>query len=331
MLHVLRPAWLLLVLPWLGLVIYCWRTRHHASSWQKVCDPQLLPHLLVSQQNARRFPSGFLLAIAGLCAIVALAGPSWSQVSQRVYKKQISRVILFDLSPNMNAADLKPSRLVRAKYKLRDILAKTQEGSTGLIAFSAEPFVVTPLTQDNATLAAMLPALSPQMMPVAGSRLTPALKLAVQLLKQAEQSRGEILVVTASRVHAQDLQTVTALRKKGFTTSVLGVGTLDGAPVPTGRGFIKDKQGKVMMSVLAKKQLQTLAKQGGGLYTTITPDQKDIERLLKQEATGRLSWQAQKTQRAWQQWQDQGYWLLLLILPCVALLFRRGWLSWVLS
>ncbi len=96
----------------------------------------------------------------------------------------------------MDARDLKPSRLQRARFKLLDILAKSREGRTALVVFGGEAHLVSPLTDDSDTIAAMIPALSVDIVPAAGDSLLPALKLAAELLERGGGNGGEILLIS---------------------------------------------------------------------------------------------------------------------------------------
>ncbi len=120
-LHLLRPWWILMLLP---ISLLVWRLSFFqalSNSWHKACNPGLLKYLLVNRvQKHSRWPL-YLLALAWLISIIALAGPTWSRMPQTVYRTTRGEVVVFDLSPNMLATDIKPSRLERAKFKLMDL------------------------------------------------------------------------------------------------------------------------------------------------------------------------------------------------------------------
>ncbi|MEO6147876.1 MAG: VWA domain-containing protein, partial [Sulfuriferula sp.] len=146
--HFLRPLWLFALIPLILMLWMMWRRRLLSRSWQRVVDPRLLAHLLIGK-NARQGPWAMLaVGLGGLLAILALAGPAWQKLPQPVFRQQSALVLVLDLSLSMNATDIQPSRLERAKLKLRDILNQHKEGQTGLIVYAATPFVVSPLTTD---------------------------------------------------------------------------------------------------------------------------------------------------------------------------------------
>ena len=130
----------------------------------------LLPLLLDDQKTQRSRIPLWLLSLGWLLAVLALADPAWEQQPQPLRQTGTSRVIVLDLSRSMLAPDLKPSRLVRARFKVEDILAHDAEGQTGLVVFAGDAFTVSPLTRDADTIRAQLRALDPSIMPSQGSR-----------------------------------------------------------------------------------------------------------------------------------------------------------------
>jgi len=184
--HFIRPWWLLALLPLAWGLWRLWRHSGNGSAWRQVVAPELLPSVSPWPFSPRPDPP---------MAILAQAGPTWEKLPQPVYSSRSALVILFDLSRSMDAQDLKPSRLARARFKVEDILDHRKEGETALIAFAGAPFTVVPLTDDVKTIHSQLPALNTDLMPVQGSNVAAAIEKAQALLRQAGRTRGRILVV----------------------------------------------------------------------------------------------------------------------------------------
>ena len=222
-----------------------------------------------------RGPGAFLAGLAITIAILALAGPSWVKLPDASFTARDARVIVLDLSSSMLAQDLKPDRLTQARYRLADLLNNTTEGQTGMVAFAGDAFVVSPLTSDTNTIANLLPALRPDIIPVMGSRADRALELAATLLERAGIGSGEVLLVTDS---ADDRAASTArkLREEGILVSVLAVGTPEGAPIPSGGGFLSDSAGNVVIARVDVSALQTVASVGGGHFSTLSTAAGDL-------------------------------------------------------
>jgi Ca-activated chloride channel family protein len=318
--HFLRPWWLLL-LPLAILIPWAWRRlRRPSGDWAKVCDPHLFQWLSLGQESERRGGFGaWLASIAMILGILALAGPSWIRLPDASYTARDARVIALDLSSSMLAEDLKPNRLTQARFRLADLLGETTEGQTGMVAFGGDAFVVSPLTNDMNTIANLLPALQPDIIPVSGSRADLALELAETLLKRAGTGSGEILLVTDS-ADDRAIARASKLQSEGILTSVLAVGTPEGAPIPSGGGFVTDAGGNVVIARLDASQLRDVAAAGGGRYSSLNGSSRQEEVWADRE--GRAFERRQEALE--DRWQDAGPWLTLLIAPLILAGFRRG-------
>ena len=328
--HFLRPWWWLALVP---LALLLWRlSRGDASSdiWREICDPRLLPYLLVGSTIQRRWWLR-LVGFAWLASLIALAGPTWTKLEQPIFKGKTALVIVLDLSLSMDAADLKPSRLTRARFKVLDMLDSAREGQVALVVHAEDAFVVAPLTDDAHTIAAIVPVLTAQIMPRQGSRVVRALRKADELLEQAGISGGEIVVVTDGVNELEETLEVTReSHSHGRRISFLGVGTIQGAPIPLADGgLLKDADGAIVVPKLDPSALSVLAEAGGGRFSPITTDGLDLATILSEQGS---SWfaAADATLLSADQWREDGIWLVLLLLPLACLAFRRGWVLMVL-
>ena len=324
--HFLRPAWLLLVPLLLGLVPLLCRARAPGAAWRRVIDPALLPHLLEGAAPRRRCLPAGLLGLLWILLVLALAGPTWEREPAPLLEARQFHVVLLDLSPSMNAADLAPSRLVRARFEVLDLLRIAGEGQTALVAFGAEPYLVAPLTGDAETIALQVPLLETALLPVAGERRTDlALALAAELLQGAAVPAGSVVLVSDGlSPRAAALEAAASLRSAGHRVHVLGVGTRAGAPLPQGNGgLLRGADGAVRVAQLDEDGLRALAAAGGGLYLPAGAGDGDVQALVA--AAVRDS--AQGDDAAVERWRDLGPWLVLAALPLALLGFRRGWLG----
>jgi Ca-activated chloride channel family protein len=320
LLHFIRPWWLLL-LPLAVLLPWLWkRTRRPSGDWTRACDPHLLRWLSVSQASGRSRGGGrWLAGMAVLISILALAGPSWQKLPGSSFSARDARMIVLDLSRSMLAQDLRPNRLTRARFRLADLLEMTQEGQVGLVSYAGDAYIVSPLTSDMNTIANLLPALQPDIVPVAGSRADRALEMAASLLGRAGLRHGEILLVTDS-ANSADAARARDLKNDGIITSVLAVGTVEGAPIPSGGGFVSDRSGNVVIARLDRASLQAVAEAGGGRYIELGPGATETSLWLEQDG----SEFARREDALGERWQDAGPWFVLLLLPLALIGFRRG-------
>lgn len=323
--HFLRPWWLLGLVA-LPLLWYALRQGSgNDKSWRAAVDPHLLRHLLERDETERGASPHWLAAGAWLLACIALAGPAWERLPQPLFQNRAARVIALELAPTMLSQDVKPSRVERARYKIVDILRRSGDAQTALIAYAADAFVVAPLTDDANTVENLVDVLEPNIMPVAGNDTARAIDLGVKLVQQAGLHDGELVVVADS---AGDGATAAAAKAHaaGVVVSVLGVGTGQGAPIATANGgFLKDPAGNISMPKLDAAALSAVATAGGGRYADYTSDGRDLDAML--DALGpKTATDSAQSNAETSRFLDRGPWLLLALLPLAGLGFRRGWL-----
>ncbi len=328
-LHFVRPLWLLVFFPLMIILLVLYRHRGSSAIWKTVCDARLLPYILShSHHRSSRLPL-LLAALAAALAIIAAAGPAFEKLPQPVYREQSSLVILLDLSQSMDAGDVNPSRIERAKLKLLDILDARKAGQTALIVYAADAFTVTPLTDDSNTIANLVPTLETALMPSQGSHAYTAIEKALQLLKQAGAGSGDVLLITDG-ISDRDRPAIEKLSAQGYRLSVMGVGTEAGSPVSLRGGFLQDSTGAIVIPKLDPQKLQQAALEGGGLYVQLQTRDADINTLNQLFTSKNIgdneNDNGADTELTADIWQEEGPWLLLLVIPLVALWARKGWL-----
>jgi Ca-activated chloride channel homolog len=327
--HFLRPWWLLALPVGIVLILRLVKARSGGGGWRRVVDPSLQPFVLTASAvlAGRRWPVAAAVA-AWSIATLALAGPTWERLPVPVFRSNEALVVALDLSRSMDAADLSPSRLARAKLKLLSLLERRGGGQIGLVVFSAHAFTVTPLTTDVRTIGALVGALSSDIMPSSGSYVEAGLDRAASLLRQSGVAGGEILLISDAQPSPQALERARALRGEGITVHVLGVGTADGAPIPEpDGGFLTDRSGRVVVPRLDAGSLRRVAEAGGGRFSMLTADDRDLDALLTESPGDAVAAGEDGGDFETDVWRDAGTWLAVLLLPLVALGFRRGWVA----
>jgi len=329
--HFLRPWWLL-ALPALASLLWLLRRRGQDSgNWRAVIDPHLLPHLLAVDAGTNRDRVSWALTLAAAIAIIALAGPTWEKRSQAAYMQPSALVVVLDLSRSMNATDIRPSRLARARHKIVDILNTRKEGQTALVVYAADAFAVTPLTSDTDTILALLPDLETGLMPAQGSRADRAFERALELFTNSGVAYGDVLLVSDG-FSEREIDGLEALldQHTGHRVSVLAIGTAEGGPIPMKNGgFLKDRAGSIVIPAMNTENMLRITEYGNGVFTSLSNDDEDINTLSDLIETSADEREALLSDSSAQQWRELGPSLLLLVLPLAALAFRRG-LLWML-
>lgn len=323
--HFAEPLWLLglVTIPilWVAFSLFY---RHDPLSrrFESLIDAHLLPYLLIAKKANQATPWKFRLiswSIIWGCLMLALAGPRWNYRDIEMVTKDQSLVILLDLSKSMDATDIKPSRLVRAKQKIEDLIQHSHGVKIGLIAFAADPHMIAPLTDDKETIRHLLPSLSTDLIYIQGSRLAPGLKMATTMLEAESNHHQSIVILSDGGFEdTSAIGDVKKLGEKGIAVHVIGMGTVEGAPVQDMKGNIIKKNGKAYLSKLERKTLQEISNSGQGFYIESNHDESAILNKLQSNSEAINSG---KKMRLW----DEGFFFFLLpALPLLLFLFRRG-------
>lgn len=301
--HFLRPWWFCLLPLLLLMVLLQLRHKTDQYHWQTICDAHLLPYVLKTQSARRTFRFLYPIWTTLLLMIVSLAGPTWSKWPMPTYQNKLPRVILLDASSAMSATDIQPNRWTRAKFKLHDILSHRDVGQFGLLVYTEQPFVVSPLTDDGQTIDALLPALSQDILPIPGSNLAAALKEAKNMITQAGFTNGEILLLAAMPPNQAALSEVSNLAREGIDVSVIPL---------TKREQEIDA-------------FRRLTEKGHGVLIPFSDNQSDIDQWL--DATKQHALTQVKNQQDIPLWRDEGRWFLIPALILGLMVFRRGYLQ----
>ncbi|MGD9022110.1 MAG: VWA domain-containing protein [Lysobacterales bacterium] len=309
--HFLRPAWLLLLLPAALLTWSAYRRSDSLRAWRKVIDPNLLNHLLLHEGDGNgRWRPVYMLSIAWLVGILALAGPSWQMQPSPFSEDQAAIFIAVKVTPEMLARDIQPSRLQRSVLKIHDLLEIRKDIRAGLIAYAGSAHLVMPLTSDGGVINNFAAALEPGIMPMEGDEPAEAIALASQRLRDAAVP-GSIVLVTDS-VDASQLDMLQEIHAQtAIETHILAMAAGPEVVPPPG---------SYPAPALDMDALNRAARAMGGTVTAVSADKSDVERL---SARIERSISHVPTQEG-RQWKDSGYYVLALLAVIMLSFFRRG-------
>ncbi|KJY72947.1 hypothetical protein TW78_10180, partial [Vibrio coralliilyticus] len=317
----LYPEWLLVLLPLCGLVF--WLSKRSRN--QTLIAPHLAKAMGIQHKSARNAVTS-AIAFCGLIATIALSGPSFTSAERPSFSNDSARVLIMDMSMSMYATDIKPNRLTQTKYKASDLLKKWSEGTTGLVAYAGDAYTVSPMTSDTRTIQNLIPNLSPELMPYPGADAVKAVRLAIDMMKNAGLSRGDIILFSDDLDDAETQGIQGLLEGTHWRLSILGVGTRSGAPIRLSDGtLLKTDAGQTVVAKSNFSNMNSVSKSLGGFFTPIQLNNSDIDAIANRtssiESTGKLNQAQQISDRV-----NSGIWLVpLLIIPAL-LMFRRGFL-----
>ncbi len=320
--HLLRPWWLLALIP---VVLLYWRllySQKHQAGWHQWLPGHLSKVLVKSGSQPSLWPAHRFLLISVL-ATLALSGPTWERLPQPVYQLESGQVVIMDMSPSVLADDISPNRLTRMRYKAIDLVRAGLDGDTGLIAYADDAFIISPLTADNRNLMNLIPSLSPDIMPAQGSEPQLALELADELLKNAGYPQGDIYWLTDGISSSELNQLSSYLRSIEHRVSILAVGTEEGAAIRDSSGRLLKDDNQVIIAKTYPSRLSDLASITGGAFSSVTADNSDIDKLINQAPLTREGKDGDEQQQG-DAWRDMGPYVALFILPIMLFSWRRG-------
>lgn len=326
--HFLRVEWLWLLPLW-GLVLWFLpKIQSSQIDWAQWIAPPLQRLFVVSSQisqhRKKQLQVGF--ALIWILGTLALAGPAWERLPQPLLVRDQARVILLDLSYSMLATDLQPNRLERARYKIEDLLNRFQEGQTAIVLYAGDAHTLVPLTEDVETIRTLLPSLHPSLMPVRGSRPDLAFENVIEMLNQVDIQNSHLVWITDGIDDQQVKPLQNLLSSQRHKLTVLAVGTPSGAPIVLEKGnYLKDTNNNIVIPQLDLAPLRAVAEALGGQVLPVQYDDSDLERLVASEEKDQ-GFQEQEEELTTDRWREEGPWLFVLLLPLVAMIFRRGWL-----
>ncbi len=270
---------------------WLWRRRRAAeAAWMA---PALASRLARPQSKRRIALSIATLSIAVLGTTLALARPRWGMTEQRIERKGIDIVFVLDSSLSMAAFDVAPSRLGAAKAILRRLATELSGNRIALLQAEGRGVTLCPLTLDAGAIDLLLDAIEPASLPTPGTELAPALDAALRLFPSGSESHRAIVLVSDGEDHGSGLdETTERLNEAGVAVFALGVGTLEGSPLPLPAGdiagerrpaedrFKRDRRGQVVISRLNESALEQLAQKTSGAYLRVPSAATDPKPLV---------------------------------------------------
>lgn len=299
--HFIRPLWLIaIIIPILFYIKY-FKGVKNKSSWESVVDKNILSFLLIRGSSRNRKMLGYIALTTFILTIIAISGPTWSKKEVPNMQPENPVMIMLNLSSDMSETDLTPNRLSRAKYKISDILTSLSSIQVGMIVYSDEPYLISPITEDKNIIINMLPNINSDIMPSNGDRLDRAIELAISKFSDAGYKKGNIIIFTSDVGQRFDLALIEAKKARisNYDINILNININD------------------------NEKLEIIAKDGNGKYVKTSPDDRDIKTFINkinQEYNDSLK----VSQNTSNTWVEYGYWLTIIIALLSLYFFRKG-------
>lgn len=232
-------------------------------------NPDLLAELMPNVSVIRPQVKFYIQIAAIILMIIVLAQPQFGTKMEKEKRQGIEVMIALDVSNSMMAQDIQPNRLEKAKQVLSKLVDDMTEDKVGLVVFAGDAYTQLPITVDYVSAKMFLSNITPKLVPRQGTAIGSAIDLCIKSFGEKSETGRAIILITDGENHEDDAVGAAKLAlDNGIVLHVVGMGKLDGAPIPVDgtMSFWKDKEGNVVVSKLNEEMCKNIALGGGGVY-----------------------------------------------------------------
>ena len=192
--------------------------------------------------------------------------------------------------------DVKPNRLTQARYKALDLLSQWREGVTGMVAYAGDAYTVSPLTTDSATIANLVPNLSPDIMPYQGADAAKAVERSIEMLQRANVSQGDLILIADDIDDNEKGAINDLLSGTPWRLSVLAVGSRAGSPITMSNGsMLTQDSGQTVIAKSDIDNMRSISQSNQGMFALVQADNSDIETITRFIDSHSLAAEVEKT------------------------------------
>jgi Ca-activated chloride channel family protein len=282
--------WLLLIPAGAALLALMQRVQRRRLA---VLINQDLWHALVPELSmAKRAVKHSLSLLALALVILAAARPQVGTRLEEIKREGIDLFVALDVSFSMKAEDIRPNRLEKGKRDVSALLRQLQGDRVGLIVFAGDAFVQFPLTADYSAADLFLSAVDVDAVPTPGTMIAGAIELGLRSFPADVPTQKAIVVVSdGENTEGDVLGAVQRAKEQGVRIYTVGMGTLEGAPIPVydriGNriDYKRDRAGSIVFSRLDESMLQQIASATAGSYQRATSGGNEINTIYNELAS----------------------------------------------
>ena len=324
--------YLLLLIPLIwGIYLYGrYRRRCNLAAFGNVAFlPELAPHVSRWRPLVKMILQSLALAII----IFILARPQFGTKLETVKSEGVEIMVALDVSNSMLARDINPSRIDKAKMMLSKLVDDLDNDKLGLVVFAGDAYTQLPITTDYVSAKMFLNSIDTKMVPTQGTAIGQAIKIAMNSFSPESPAEQAIIVITDGENHEDDaVEAAKAAAAKGVKVSVIGIGSAKGAPIPisgSSNNFLKDNEGKTVITKLNEAMAQEVAQAGEGVYVRADNTNGALQALINEVRTMKSAEFERKTYSEYNEQFPGLAWiaLILLLIDAVLLECKYGWIS----
>ncbi|MEO5571392.1 MAG: VWA domain-containing protein [Bacteroidia bacterium] len=270
------------------VILFFLMMRWKKKALSRFGEISLVTNLFPDASVSKPYVRFTLFILAAALFIFGLCGPQIGTKLEEVKRKGVDIVIALDVSNSMNAEDIRPSRLERAKQAIYHLVDKMEGDRIGLIIFAGQAYVQLPITTDYGAAKLFLQTVNSDIVPTQGTAVGSAIDLAVQSIGDSIVKNTAIVVITDGENHEDDaVEAAKEAAKKGIIVHTIGMGSPDGSPIPVYRngvrsGFVQDESGNTVVTKLDPDLLQQVADAGKGKFVRASNNDDGLELVMKE-------------------------------------------------
>ena len=275
---------LLILLP---LAVFAYYITWRARGLKRLGEAALVNTLMPARPTGRPYVKFVLLSLAFILIIFGMANMLLGTKPLKVKKKSMEVVIAIDISRSMQAQDLKPNRLDRAKQFISKFIETLSGDEVAVTVFADHAYMQMPMTIDYSAAKNVVATINTDMAPAQGTAIAEAIAQAKSSFNPESKSSKVILLFSDGEDHEGDIDQETDLADKdGIHIYTFGAGSEAGGPIPLYEngimtGFQKDDAGQTVISKMDEQMLSKIADQTHGKYYRLGQNNQLIDVLNK--------------------------------------------------
>lgn len=275
----------LLVIPVL-LLVFWFNARWRKNVLKQLGDANMLENLMPTLSTALPRWKRVLFTLALAFVLVGIANPQIGTKYEEVKREGFELMICLDVSNSMLAEDLTPNRLERAKQAISRLVDRLKNDKIGVVVFAGEAYIQLPMTVDNSAAKLFLRSIDTEIIETQGTAIGNAIELAISSFSTNSKANKSIIVITDGEDHEDNaLKQAAAAAELGIKVHTIGIGSVDGAPIPIYKrgqmlGYRKDREGNTVVTKLNETVLQQIAASGEGTYVRANNSRTGLNVLM---------------------------------------------------
>lgn len=279
--------YLLVALPiiWLLRILYMqWRKK----ALSRGIDQRLLQELAPMMSKGKGWIKLTVFSLALIALIFAIANPQFGSKTEEVKRKGVDIMIALDISNSMQAEDLYPTRLERAKRSIQELLTQLKGDRLGIVVFAGEAFVQLPITTDYSAAKLFLESIEPDLISTQGTDIGNAINLCLKSFDFDTPTSKNIILISDGENHEEAaMEAAETAAENGVHIHSIGMGSEQGSPIPLfyqGKkvGFRKNRDGNTVVSALNAQMLTQLAAKTDGIFVRATNSDSGMKAIFNE-------------------------------------------------